>query len=98
MNTGDGSVEALFNALNSACGIAPQLEIYRVQAVTKGAEALGEVSVTARYDHPEAGEMVAVGSGVAPDVVEASAQAWLAVINQISAGQGKHREVSQTTV
>ncbi len=92
INTGDGSVEAIFHALNSASGITPQLETYRVQAVTRGSEALGEVNVTARY-----GETVAMGSGVSPDVVEASAQAWLAVINQITAGLGKSREVSQTT-
>lgn len=89
MDTGDGSVEAIFHALNE---VRPQLESYRVQAVTKGTEALGEVSVTARH-----GEQVATGSGVSPDVVEASAQAWLSVINQLSAGQGKQREVSQTT-
>ena len=85
--TGDGSVEAVFHALNAATGIAPQLEVYRVQAVTKGAEALGEVSVNARY-----GEMTVSGSGVASDVVEASARAWLRVINHIVGGQTKERQ------
>ncbi|MDB5045446.1 MAG: 2-isopropylmalate synthase, partial [Deinococcus sp.] len=65
---------------------------YRVQAVTKGTEALGEVSVNTRY-----GEISIHGTGVAPDVVEASARAWLRVINQIVAGLGKSRQVSQTT-
>ncbi|WP_216319805.1 2-isopropylmalate synthase [Deinococcus aestuarii] len=91
--SGDGAVEAVFNALNGVTGIKPELEIYRVQAVTKGAEALGEVSVNTRY-----GEMSIHGTGVAPDVVEASARAWLRVINQIVAGVGKSRQVSQTTV
>ncbi|MEF2278115.1 2-isopropylmalate synthase [Deinococcus sp. YIM 134068] len=91
--SGDGAVEAVFNALNGVTGIKPELEVYRVQAVTKGAEALGEVSVNTRY-----GEMSVHGTGVAPDVVEASARAWLRVINQIVAGVGKSRQVSQTTV
>ncbi|WP_293912051.1 2-isopropylmalate synthase [Deinococcus sp.] len=85
--TGDGSVEAIFHAINTATGLAPTLEVYRVQAVTKGAEALGEVSVNARY-----GEMSVSGSGVASDVVEASARAWLKVINHIVAGQTKERQ------
>ncbi|AWN23216.1 2-isopropylmalate synthase [Deinococcus irradiatisoli] len=84
--TGDGSVEAIFHAINNATGIAPALEVYRVQAVTKGAEALGEVSVNARY-----GEMSVSGNDVASDVVEASARAWLRVINHIVAGQTKEK-------
>ncbi len=84
--TGDGSVEAIFHAINTATSIAPALEVYRVQAVTKGAEALGEVSVNARY-----GEMSVSGSDVASDVVEASARAWLRVINHIVAGQTKEK-------
>ncbi len=91
--SGDGSVEAIFHAINVATGIAPSLEIYRVQAVTKGAEALGEVSITARH-----GEATLHGTGVATDVVEASARAWLRIVNQVVAGQGKSRQVTQGTV
>jgi 2-isopropylmalate synthase len=85
--TGDGSVEAIFQALNTATGITPRLEIYRVQAVTKDTGALGEVSVNASY-----GEMTVSGNGVASDVVEASARAWLRVINHIVGGQTKERQ------
>ncbi|MFC4452631.1 2-isopropylmalate synthase [Deinococcus sonorensis] len=91
--TGDGGVEAIFHAINAATGIAPQLEIYRVQAVTKGAEALGEVSITARHN-----ETSLHGTGVDTDVVAASARAWLRISNQIVAGLGKSRQVTQGTV
>ncbi|ADV67159.1 2-isopropylmalate synthase [Deinococcus maricopensis] len=90
--SGDGAVEAIFHAINAVTGIAPELEIYRVQAVTKGTESLGEVSVNTRF-----GEMSVHGTGVATDVVEASARAWLRVINQIVAGAGKSRSVTQMT-
>ena len=85
--TGDGSVEAVFHALNTATGITPRLELYRVQAVTKDTGALGEVSVSASY-----GAMTVSGNGVASDVVEASARAWLRVINHIVGGQTKERQ------
>ena len=91
--SGNGSVEAVFHAVNTATGIAPSLEIYRVQAVTKGSEALGEVSITARH-----GETSLHGTGVDTDVVAASARAWLRIVNQIVAGQGKSRAVTQGTV
>ncbi|WP_407568627.1 2-isopropylmalate synthase [Deinococcus altitudinis] len=91
--SGNGSVEAVFHAINTATEIAPSLEIYRVQAVTKGSEALGEVSITARH-----GETSLHGTGVDTDVVAASARAWLRIVNQIVAGQGKSRAVTQGTV
>ncbi|GBF04062.1 2-isopropylmalate synthase [Deinococcus aerius] len=90
---GDGPVEAAFQAINRITGITPVLESYRIQAVTGGGDALGEVSIGARY-----GETTLHGTGVATDVVEASARAWLRVINQVVAGMGKSRQVSQTTV
>lgn len=81
---GDGPVAAAFTAINQITGITPELDTYRIQAVTRGSEALGEVSITARYQN-----MHITGQGVATDVVEASARAWIRVINQIVAGMGK---------
>lgn len=90
---GDGPVEAAFQAINKITGITPTLESYRIQAVTSGGDALGEVSIGARY-----GETTLHGTGVATDVVEASARAWIRIVNQVVAGMGKSRAVSQTTV
>lgn len=90
---GDGPVEAAFQAINKITGITPTLESYRIQAVTGGGDALGEVSIGARY-----GETTLHGTGVATDVVEASARAWIRIVNQVVAGMGKSRAVSQTTV
>ncbi|MBB6099506.1 2-isopropylmalate synthase [Deinobacterium chartae] len=91
-STGDGPVAAAFNAITEATGLNPTLETYRIQSVTRGSEALGEVSVSARY-----GGMSVAGIGLATDVVEASARAWLHTINQIVAGQTKAKvPVEQT--
>ncbi|WP_221088557.1 2-isopropylmalate synthase [Deinococcus aquaedulcis] len=89
---GDGPVEAAIQAINRITQITPELETYRIQAVTGGGDALGEVSIGARY-----GETSLHGTGVATDVVEASARAWLRVINQVVAGMGKTRSITQTT-
>ncbi|KQR28028.1 2-isopropylmalate synthase [Deinococcus sp. Leaf326] len=83
---GDGPVEAAYQAINKITGLAPTLESYRIQAVTRGGDALGEVSVGARY-----GESILHGTGVATDVVEASARAWVRVQNMIVAGMGTER-------
>lgn len=90
---GDGPVEAAFQAIGRVTGISPVLESYRIQAVTGGGDAVGEVSIGARY-----GEISLHGTGVATDVVEASARAWLRIVNQVVAGLGKSRQVSQASV
>lgn len=85
--TGDGPVAAAFAAITQVTGITPTLETYRIQSVTRGSEALGEVSVGARY-----GGVSVAGIGLATDVVEASARAWLHAINQIVAGQARPKQ------
>ena len=57
---------------------------------TENSEALGEVSIRARV-----GEIVYSGNGVATDIVEASARAWLEVINASIAKVGIKKEAIQ---
>ena len=85
--TGDGPVSAAMNAISHATGLTPELETYRIQSVTRGSEALGEVSAGVRYKG-----VTVMGIGLAPDVVEASARAWLHAINQIVAGQARAKQ------
>ena len=49
-------------------------------------DALGEVNIGARH-----GETTLHGSGVATDVVEASARAWVRIHNMVVAGMGTER-------
>jgi 2-isopropylmalate synthase len=74
---GDGPVDAAYKAVNAITEIYPTLESYRIEAVTQGNDAVGEVSIRARV-----GEVAYSGNGVATDIVEASVRAWLEVINQ----------------
>ncbi len=75
--TGDGAVDALFNAINRALNLQPNLESYQVRSVTSGREALGEVFVRVRYD-----DISFTGRGVSTDIIEASGKAYISAINQ----------------
>ncbi|MFH0734807.1 MAG: 2-isopropylmalate synthase [bacterium] len=75
--TGDGSVDALFNAIDRALQIETLVESYQVRSVTSGREALGEVVVRIRYK-----DKSFIGRGVSTDVIEASGKGYLQAINQ----------------
>jgi len=77
-STGDGPVDAIFNAINQITGIKCELEDYSIRSVTGGREALGEVTVKVRYNNK-----VYSGVGASTDVIEASAKAYLNCINRI---------------
>ncbi|WP_457630076.1 2-isopropylmalate synthase [Oceanithermus sp.] len=86
--TGDGPVDAVYKAISRAVGLSPTLERYRIEATTGGTEALGEVMVRLRQ-----GSVVVTGRGIAPDVVEASARAYLDALNKLVAGVGSREAV-----
>jgi 2-isopropylmalate synthase len=75
--TGDGPVDAVFNAVDRAIGLSTRLLEYTVHAVTPGREALGEVSVTVEIDGRRF-----IGRGSSTDILEASARAYLNAINR----------------
>jgi 2-isopropylmalate synthase len=84
--TGDGLIDAVMGAIQLASGVEGRLVNFHVSSVTGGTDALGDVVVQLDVD----GRRVS-GRGVATDVVEASARAYLAAINraiQVSAMQG----------
>jgi 2-isopropylmalate synthase len=78
--TGDGPVDAAYEAIRQATGLSPKLESYSIKAVTKGKEALGEATVKIADD----GRMY-VGRGISTDIIEASAKAYIDAINRMVA-------------
>jgi len=82
--SGDGSVDSVFGAINVATGIDASLREFRIDAVTEGQDALGEVSVVVTL-----GERSAAGQGVATDVVEAAARAYLRALTTLARGGDK---------
>src|SRR5215203_2634033 len=78
---GNGAVNALFQAIDVAVAIPCELEEYHVEAVTPGEDAQGQVRLRIR-----AGDQVFTGHGLATDVIEASARAYLAALSKVIQG------------
>jgi 2-isopropylmalate synthase len=87
--TGDGPIDAIFHAINSAVSIDARLREFRVDAVTGGQDALGEVSVVVELGAPDdavktgvpgalSGQRVTgAGQAVTTDIIEAAAIAYV---------------------
>ncbi|HEX4109315.1 MAG TPA: 2-isopropylmalate synthase [Solirubrobacteraceae bacterium] len=73
---GDGPVDAVFKAINVATGVPAQLREYRVDAVTEGQDALGEVSVIIELDG-----QTASAQAVSTDIIDASARAYVRAVS-----------------
>lgn len=78
---GNGGVDAVMEAIDRAVGIACELEEYQVEAVTPGEDAQGQVRLRIRSNGG-----LYTGTGLATDVVEASARAYLAALSKIVSG------------
>ncbi len=76
-STGDGPVDAIFNAIDRALGTETKLLEYVVQAVTPGRQAIGEVSVSLEIDGRKF-----MGRGASTDILEASARAYVNALNR----------------
>ncbi|WP_297217092.1 2-isopropylmalate synthase [uncultured Desulfovibrio sp.] len=76
---GVGPVDAIFNVINDMVKREPELEQYAINAVTSGTDALGEVTVRLAE-----GSFKAVGRGAHPDVLVASARAYVNALNNLS--------------
>ena len=74
--SGDGPVDAIFGAIRDAVETDCELRQFTVSAVTEGEDALGEVTVMLR-----AHGRLASGQGVATDILEASARAYVRALS-----------------
>ena len=81
--TGDGPVHALFAALARGTGTHLDIESYQVSSVTTGDDAQGQASLTARIRNDQGNVDEITGSGTSTDILEASAQAWLDIVNRV---------------
>jgi 2-isopropylmalate synthase len=84
--TGNGPVDAIFNAIHALVPHKAVLELFQVHAVTQGTDAQAEVSVRLAED----GKSV-TAKGADPDTLVASARAYIASLNKLMVKRGKHR-------
>jgi 2-isopropylmalate synthase len=74
--TGDGPIDAVFQAINVATGVAAKLSEFTIGAVTEGQDALGEVSVVL-----EVHGVTGAGQGVSTDIIDAAARAYVRALS-----------------
>ncbi len=74
--TGDGPIDAVFQAINAATSVPVKLSDFTIGAVTEGQDALGEVSVVVEFEG-----VTGAGQGVSTDIIEAAARAYVRALS-----------------
>jgi 2-isopropylmalate synthase len=78
--SGDGPVDAAFQAITLITGTKSRLLKYEVKAITGGTDALGEVVCTIEED-----DRSVSGHGADTDIIIASARAYINALNKLAA-------------
>ena len=81
--TGDGPVDATFNAVKKLFDHDARLQLYQVHAVTEGTDAQATVSVRMEEDGK-----IATGQSADTDTVVASAKAYVNALNRLLVRRG----------
>lgn len=82
--SGDGPVDAVFKAIEKLIKAECELELYSVNSLTGGTDSLGEVTVRLSK-----GGRIVNGQGADPDIVVASAKAYIKALNLMQGTQLK---------
>jgi 2-isopropylmalate synthase len=83
---GNGPIDALFKAINRVTGAQVKVVDYRVRSVSQDMDALGEANIEIEF-----GGKRSRARAVSLDVVEASALAYLEVVNRVASRQVRDR-------
>lgn len=75
---GNGPIDSAFNAIGKLTGTESELLRFSVSALTGGTDAQGEVTVRLRENG-----LVALGKGADPDIITASAKAYINGLNRL---------------
>jgi len=75
---GNGPIDAAFNTISTLSGTSSELLRFTISALTGGTDAQGEVTVRLRENG-----LVALGRGADPDIITASAKAYINGLNRL---------------
>ena len=81
--TGTGPVDAVYQAINRIVQVPNELTEFRVDAVTAGIDAIGDVTIRIERDGT-----VYMGRGSDTDIIVASAKAYMNALNRLLAVEG----------
>ena len=85
---GDGAVDAATKAIDEIVGYKIKIDNFHIDAVTEGREAQAKVTI-----HASSTDGSFVGNGVSTDIVEASALAYMDVVNKIARMRKFNRKI-----
>ncbi|MCX7887907.1 MAG: 2-isopropylmalate synthase, partial [Verrucomicrobiae bacterium] len=88
--TGDGPIDALLKTIDRITGVKGNLQDFSVNSVTRGKDAIGEVTVRVDF-----GGRTITGKGSSTDIIEASAFAYLNALNRHLDEQRRRREADK---
>ncbi len=94
--TGDGPIDAMLKTIDRITQTKGSLMEYSVSSVSRGKDALGEVSVRVQFNG-DTGKIV-TGKGSSTDIIEASALAYLNALNRYLDEQKRHAETDKPTL
>ncbi|HQR34032.1 MAG TPA: 2-isopropylmalate synthase [Blastocatellia bacterium] len=87
-SSGDGPVNAVYQAIDKITGMVGNLLDYSVRSITQGADAVGEVFVHVEFDGTSY-----TGKAASTDIVDASARAYLNAVNKALYSQERRKHV-----
>ncbi len=92
-NIGEGSVDAIFKTIDRISGYEGRLMDYKVTSVSKGKDALANVTVKVEFNE---NEPAIIGHGLNIDTILASARAYISALNSYLSMEGmlKIRDIS----
>ena len=77
-STGDGPIDACYKAIDALTKMKGELLDYAIHSVSRGKDALGEVTVKVKFK-----DKSVVAQGASTDILEASAKAYINAINKV---------------
>lgn len=80
---GNGPIDAVYRAINRILSVDNDLTEFSVQAITRGIDAIGEVTI--RIKSPDG--RIFTGRGAHPDIITASARAYTNALNRLMLSQ-----------
>ncbi len=78
VSSGDGPVDACFKAIDKITGYKAKLEDFRLEALTSGKDALGQVSLRLKVK-----DSIISGRGSSTDIIEAAVKAYIDAANKL---------------
>ena len=97
--TGDGPIDAMLKTIDRITGVKGSLVDYSVGSVTRGKDAVGEVSVRVQFGKEKgSGGKIVTGRGSSTDIIEASALAYLNALNRQLFEQRRRAKTEKPTL